>query len=362
MRVIFRVDASEQIGSGHLMRCLTLAGELRKMGADDIVFVSRDLEGNMFSVIEKQGYELIVLPKHIDYVQLSGYELWLTVPQEVDARETIALLYGQEKATWLIVDSYAIDKRWEEMLRPYVEHLMAIDDLADRKHDVDVLLDQNYAPGREKDYYALVPRNCKLLMGLDYLLMRDEFYVAKKYIGKSNGEINRVFVFFGGSDLTDETSKTLDAMESFPEIFVDVVVGGSNQQAGKIADRCGIHANWHYHYQIDYIASLMGNADLAIGAGGTATWERCYLELPSLVIAIADNQSGGAEFYDSQGIWKYLGEARSVTANDIVDAIRALQIDYGSYRKMIGTARKLFQNHVQGKVASILMGRSEGDG
>ena len=355
MQTVFRVDASRQIGSGHLMRCLTLANQLQKLGTEKVIFVSRDLEGNLFSLVGARGYEICILPRHDGMPRLNGYAAWLTVSQEIDAEETLSAISQYGKISWLIVDSYAIDETWENMVGPYVSRIMAIDDLANRRHNVDVLLDQNFSPGRDKDYACLVPQDCKLLMGLDYLLLRDEFYAAKNKVKQRNGEIQRVLVFFGGVDLTDETSKTLDAMELFPALVVDVVVGGSNPQAEKIAARCRKKANWQYHYQIDYMASLMAKADLAIGAGGTATWERGFLGLPSLVISVADNQSGGARYYDSLAIWKYLGEAAKVTTSDIVAAVRLLQSDTGEYLRMQNTLQKLFENHVQGRVANILL-------
>ncbi|MBR3622981.1 MAG: UDP-2,4-diacetamido-2,4,6-trideoxy-beta-L-altropyranose hydrolase [Selenomonadaceae bacterium] len=355
MRVVIRVDSSFLIGSGHLMRCLTLAEQLRQKGVYDIVFVSRNLEGNLCSLIKSLGFTLVTLPKHDANPNLEGYATWLTVSQELDAKETIFAISRPQKVDWLIVDSYAIDETWENMLRPFVNHIMAIDDLANRKHNVDALLDQNFSPNREKVYEGLVPKECSLLMGLDYLLLRDEFYVAKKEMRQRNGGIDRILVFFGGADLTDETSKTLEAMEYFPEIYVDVAVGGSNPHAEKIADRCRTHEKWKYHYQVDYMASLMANADLAIGAGGTATWERCFLELPSLVVSIADNQSGGGEYYDSLGIWKYLGESKSVSALDIVSAVKEICRTSKLYGKMINAMRKLFENHKQGRAADILM-------
>ena len=352
------MDASKQIGSGHLMRCLTLAAQLKKKKADVVGFVSRDLEGNMFSLIEKLEYRQFVLPRHNKWQQLVGYAEWLTVPQEVDAQETIAILQEVGQVDWLIVDSYAIDRTWESMLRLHVRHIMAIDDLANRWHDVDVLLDQNYAPGRAEDYDGLVPAGCLLLMGLDYLLMRDEFYAVKEKKRKRTGKIKNVLVFFGGSDLTDETNKALDALEVFRDLKVDVVAGSGNTKAGRLAERCNGHDNWTFHYQIDYIASLMVKADLAIGAGGTTTWERCFLGLPTLVISIADNQSGGAEYYDSQGFIKYLGEAKDVSVTDIVEAVQCLQHDSDKYRRMQKSMKKIFEHHEPCKVANVLIERS----
>lgn len=353
MKFFFRVDASSMIGSGHLMRCLTLAGQLRKMGVEQIAFISRDLVGNMFSLVRAHGYELYVLPRHVADEGLCGYDAWLTVSQELDARETMEALQGHGMVDWLIVDSYAIDRTWESMLRPYVSHIMAIDDLANRVHDVDLLLDQNFPAGREASYTGLVPEDCRLLIGQDYLLLRDEFYDAEKK--QRNGIIERVLVFFGGSDITNETGKALQALENFPDMKVDVVVGAGNPCASELEARCACHESWSFHFQIDYIAALMNKADLSIGAGGTTTWERCYLGLPSFVISIADNQSEGAEYYASRYLLHYLGKAEDVAVEDIVASILLFQDETMLYRRIQEGMKKVFEHHVPYRVADIIV-------
>ena len=139
--IAFRVDSSTQIASGHLMRCLTLAEKLNCK--EKIIFISRDLPGNISNLILKKGFKLTLLNNEDLDVSLKGYEKWLTVRQEQDAKETIEAIKNLNLEL-LIVDSYAIDVKWEKMLRPSVKKIMVIDDLANRKHDCDILLDQNF--------------------------------------------------------------------------------------------------------------------------------------------------------------------------------------------------------------------------
>ncbi len=155
MLVAIRVDSSTIIGSGHLMRCLTLAERLQRQEKAEIHFISRDLGGNLHNQIKKAGFCLHVLPRHSLDESLAGYAEWLTVPQNVDAEETKAILQEIGKVDCLVVDSYALSKEWEREMRPVVNDIFVIDDLANRTHDCDILLDQNYYLDREKRYIGL---------------------------------------------------------------------------------------------------------------------------------------------------------------------------------------------------------------
>ena len=218
MLAVIRTDASTSIGSGHVMRCLTLAHRLKKEKNAKVVFVMRDLPGNLIGVVEKQGFEVLkLLPANQKY-SLNGYGLWLTVPMEVDARQTIDLLqlylqeHGCDVVDRLIVDSYALDEQWERMLHPYCREIMVIDDLANRRHDCDILLDQNFYLNKDVRYAGLVPEHCKMLLGPEHALLREEFYEAKKHLRKRDGTIKNILVFYGGSDLTNETEKAIKAL------------------------------------------------------------------------------------------------------------------------------------------------------
>lgn len=325
MTIIFRVDASLQIGSGHVMRCLTLADELRLRGAD-VRFVCREHPGNLNDLIEAKGYLVTRLPR-VDFAFVESSEdlahmRWLGVAWQQDAAETTAAV-GDTLPQWLIIDHYAIDRRWEEMLRPYVGKIMVIDDLADRAHDCELLLDQNLYQDMETRYDNLVPLACQKLLGPRYVLLRPEFAVARKSLRPRSGEIKRVLVFFGGVDPSNETGKTLQAVAGIDnrQFDVDVVVGGRNLHKEQINKICAANDGFHYHCQVDNMAELMAASDLAIGAGGATTWERCFLGLPSIVLVLAKNQKQAAEYLATLEILILLGDARKVSPKDIADAI-----------------------------------------
>lgn len=311
MRVVMRVDASLQIGSGHVMRCLTLADELRSRGAE-VHFICREHPGNLFALIAERGYPIVRLPlAEPEQIPSSGdvaHAAWLGAPWQQDAQETVAAL-PSGGVDWLIVDHYALDQRWEQYVRPHVGKIMVIDDLADRPHDCDLLLDQNLYPDLETRYDLLTPPSCRKLLGPKNALLRPEFIAARRTLRERDGVIRRVLVFFGGVDPTNETGKVLAALASIEDrsFFADVVVGMANPCKNEVERFCHDHDGFRYHCQIDTMAELMAGADLALGAAGSTTWERCYLGLPSITIVVAENQAEAAAVVEKTGVSWNLG-------------------------------------------------------
>ena len=326
--VIFRTDSSTKIGSGHLMRCLTLADELKNRDIS-VSFVCREHTGNLIELIEQKGYPVERLhnpdKEYGTTFDEVAHASWLGVSWEQDAEDTLASL-GDTEPDWLIVDHYAIDRRWEQILRRQVGKILVIDDLADRPHDCDLLLDQNLYPSMETRYDDLVPKTCQKLIGPKYALLRPEFAAARKSLRLRSGEIKRVLVFFGGVDPTNETAKALQALAGISDrqLEVDVVVGGGNLYKEQIQDLCAVHDAFHYHCQVDNMAELMAAADLAIGAGGSATWERCFLDLPSISVVIADNQLETTKAVAAAGATMFLGYCNNVSTEALATAVRHL--------------------------------------
>ena len=332
MLAVIRADASTSIGSGHVMRCLTLAHRLKKEKNARVFFVMRVLPGNLIGVVEKQEFEVLkLLPANQKY-SLNGYGLWLTVPMEVDAEQTIEVLqhylqeHGFDVVDRLIVDSYALDEQWEQVLRQYCREIMVIDDLANRRHDCDILLDQNFYLNKDIRYAGLVPEHCKMLLGPEHALLREEFYEAKKHLRKRDGNIKNILVFYGGSDLTNETEKAIKALVQLHDegynFTADVITGVSNSRREKIKKLCSKYHFLHYYCQVSNMAEFMNKADLMLGAGGSTTWERLYMELPALVTAVAENQIQGCIDCSKSGIINYLGEAANVNISTIIASIK----------------------------------------
>jgi UDP-2,4-diacetamido-2,4,6-trideoxy-beta-L-altropyranose hydrolase len=288
--IAFRVDASNQIGTGHFMRCLTLADELQKQGAQ-IRFISRNLPTHLSVMLTAKGMEY--LPLSIDEASQAGDDLahasWLGTSQSQDAQATVIAL-ANHLWDWIVVDHYALDKRWESAVRGSCKKLMVIDDIADRQHDCDVLLDQNYYADMKTRYISKVPTHCQLFLGPRYALLREEFRTLRNKVKVRTGDVKKILVFFGGVDADNYTSLAIQALaELNSKQQVDVVIGSQHPKQEQIQQACMAHG-YACYVQTSRMAELMAEADLAIGGGGTATWERCCLGLPAIVCAIAHNQ------------------------------------------------------------------------
>jgi UDP-2,4-diacetamido-2,4,6-trideoxy-beta-L-altropyranose hydrolase len=330
MVIFFRVDASSKMGMGHLVRCLTLAGFLKRIGAT-IRFISRELPGHQCKLIEKSGYCLSRLPHDAkEYIHFSEYERWLGTSWDNDAAQTIEILKNySQPIDWLIVDNYALDIRWEAQMRPFVKRILTIDDLANREHDCDLLLDQNLYANFENRYINLLPTTAKKLFGPAYALLRPDFLAQRENWSREYDEVKRLLIFFGGSDPTGETLKTLSIVKAlgYDEIFVDVVVGAPNQNKHLVMEYCATLPKIKYYCQVDNIAEIMRMADIAIGAGGSATWERCCLGLPSAILSVAKNQEELSEGVARAGAAIYLGCAGAVSEDMIGNALLSLIVD-----------------------------------
>jgi UDP-2,4-diacetamido-2,4,6-trideoxy-beta-L-altropyranose hydrolase len=326
MNVVFRVDSSVTIGTGHVMRCLTLAKQLKQKNAN-ISFICRDLEGNLINFIKDDGFTVYDLPKiRVNKIDTNDTFKWYKENWQQDAHETQYLIENQiHPVDFLIVDHYGLDIKWESNLKPFTKKLMVIDDLANRKHVCEFLLDQNFYLNYQERYQNLVPPECKQLLGPNYVLLREEFIEAYCQKRIRNGEIHNILVFFGGTDPTNETVKALDALVLLDNnIKINVVVGSSNKRKDEIREYCDRYPNFFFYCQVSNMAELMNEADLAIGAGGTTTWERCYLGLPSITIIVADNQIELSDDVSKFGATINLGFSHEVTSDQIFEAVKDL--------------------------------------
>lgn len=333
MNIVFRVDASIQIGSGHVMRCLALAIALRDEGAK-VEFVCREHSGHLCDYIEKnQEFRTIRLPVDNNFKQIASnahHLSWLGTAWQMDAEQTRAIVQKADgKVDWLVVDHYALNAEWEKCLRPLTKKIMVIDDLADRLHECDLLLDQNFCENLETRYDNLVPRNCQKLLGPKYALLRPEFKTVRETLRQRDGVIRRVLIYFGNVDATNQTVKALQAIQLLnrPDISVQVVAGNVNPHYPEIKQLCDTVANAVLHLHVDNLAALMADSDLFLGAAGATTWERCCVGLPSMAISIAKNQEGIALAMAEAGQLLYLGKYNAVTAESICQSIKALLLN-----------------------------------
>lgn len=319
LRLAFRTDASLDIGTGHVMRCLTLADALRERGAS-CRFVCRAHPSNLLDLIRQRGYEADALPFSEDQTisddtqsaPLPAHSSWIGTDWATDAQQTLAAL-GDVPADWLIVDHYGLDARWEHSLRPACRRLMVIDDLADRSHHCDLLLDQNL--GRcITDYNDLVPAGSTVFAGPKYALLRPEFAALRPYslARRASPQLKNLLITMGGIDKNNATLKVLDALRdcALPEdTRITVVMGVQAPWLEQVRTHAAT-LPWPTEVRVNIgdMAQVMADSDLAIGAAGSTSWERCCLGLPTLLVVQAENQWAGARALQTQGAALLIGE------------------------------------------------------
>lgn len=295
LNIVIRADASLEIGTGHVMRCLTLAKALEEMLEASVRFLCRPHNGNLIDYILEEGFDVCELPPPDKYVDGNlTHSRWLGTTQEEDATQCLELLKNR-KNDWLIVDHYALDITWEKMVAINGSKILAIDDLADREHIADIVLDQTYGR-KEYDYSDLVERGTTVVCGSNYALIRAEFSDMREYSFDRRREflIENLLVNLGGVDkdnYTDEILRQLDICD-LPDLkLITVVMGRTSPWVDMVTSTS---KNMRYPVQVitgaKNMAELMANSDLAIGAAGSTSWERCSVGLPTIQIAIAGNQ------------------------------------------------------------------------
>lgn len=323
MKLVFRTDASLDIGTGHVMRCLALAEALREEGAS-CHFVCRVLAGNLIARIRELGFGVTTLPlesaMHSTDAQALGslpaHASWLGTDWRTDADRTRTAVQSQQP-DWLVVDHYALDRAWEREARSCCKNLMVIDDLADRPHECDLLLDQTL--GRDAgDYAELVPKNCVVLAGSRYALLRPEFAALRERSLRlhQSGGLRTLLIAMGGVDQLNATGQVLQALHhcELPRDCRVVVLMGAQAPwlAGVRTQAAGLPWPCVVKVDVTNVAELTSECDLAIGAAGGSSWERCALGVPTLLVVTARNQRDVACALEQAGAARLLGDVESI--------------------------------------------------
>ncbi len=359
MRVVFRVDASFDIGTGHIIRCLTLAEKLRESGAD-CFFISKAHEGHLINEVLQKGFKVYQLPAADSGFNHKGKHLahasWLGCDWKTDASQTEAILKNI-CPEWLIVDHYALDENWEKAVSRFYGKLMVIDDLADRRHECDLLLDQNLVDDKDSRYQCKVSENCMTLLGAEYALLQSIYEKLHHQVRFRQGRIGRILVFFGGADKHNLTGRIISVLIAFNrhDIEVDVVIAENSPFMKSVCEQVRGCEHIFLHSGLSTLGHLMLKADLAIGAGGVSSWERLCLGLPTLVITMAENQIGIADYLFKQELIKWMGHYDNVCDQQVFRALGNL-LDQGyvdeSWSKRCW---RLVDGKGVGRVCSLLM-------
>ena len=362
-RVVFRCDASPEIGSGHVARCMALAQAVRARGAE-VELVSRALPRRVRelhvaatgAVVHELANARSAPAARDDRGPRLAHADWLPVSQAVDADQTAAVLRAHGSVEWLIVDHYALDSRWERALRPVARNLLVIDDLADREHACDALLDQNFFLDAESRYSARVEAGTELMLGPKFALLRDEFGDQRKRVPARDGRVRRIFVCFGGFDGCGQTLRALEAVAEagLKDVGIDVVLGADHPERAAIARFCEAHS-YRIHVDAAHIAELLSHADLAIGASGIMNWERAALCVPAIVASLAENQHVVARDLAADRACIYLGFAQDWRAETLTALVRALAGTPALVRALAARAGALTDGRGARRVAARLL-------
>lgn len=293
-RILMRADARPELGGGHIMRCLSLARALTDRGAS-VAFACAPRSADLVPALIRAGLPVLDATRPGDAPFPSGWT------------------HGPDAILLDLYDSTAAD---ETGMRAFAPVIAAIEDLPDRKHDCDLLIDQGF--GRDQDTYAgRVPADCVLLLGPDIVPLRPEFTrLRQRSISRrrSSTGIDRLLIAMGLTDVGGITSRIVrTARRALPECEIDVVIGPSAQSRQELERLAAADPRLTVAVDVDDIAERMCAADLAIGAGGGTALERCVLGLPSIVVVLADNQLPAAKALDE------LGAARMVSLDDAFD-------------------------------------------
>lgn len=337
MKVAFRVDSSIHIGSGHISRCTALATALRKKGAE-VVFVCAELPGNHSYIARHAGLDVLTLSEG--------------VPTSDAIRTAEAL---GTHVDWLVVDHYGLDQSWERAMRPWCERILTIDDLANRPHDANLLLDPAWPPDQER-YRGLVPTEAVLLLGPRYALISSDITELHSRTRQLEASPT-VLVFFGGSDLTNLTGRTMSALRhsDLAGVTTDVVIGASNPHARSIQLAATEMPFVTVHDAVPSLAPLLARNTIGVGAGGVSMWERMCAGVPSIVVSLAENQVPSTRGLASQGVISYLGTDDPVSSTNLQSALVALLGDPIRRKQMSDQGRALVDGRGSSRVAEALV-------
>ncbi len=358
MRVAIRVDASAAMGTGHLRRCLSLAEALVELGVQ-VTLVTRSLDHVAQHVlIDDPGFAVqwLAVPASKLVATLNDLPLhhaWAGVPWEQDARQTVAALQVF-CPDWLVVDHYAFDARWHATLRRELGcRLVVIDDTADRPLEPDVLVDSSWNGDHCLKYANRLTRDPRWLVGPRYALLSRAYRDAQRYV--FNETVSSIGVFMGG---TDPENHSLMALTACREVAgfqkrIEIISTSANANLAALREGCQRWPNTVLHVDQPDLSAFFARHDLQIGAGGGATWERCCIGVPSLLMAFATNQEGIVRQLGEQGV---AAPVQRLTLDCVGMAVRTL-IDQPRRREsMAARGRALVDGRGSLRVALVMAG------
>ena len=303
MNIIFKVQASAEVGSGHLVRCINLAKSIRQhLTESKISFI---LNGDR---------------EYLNQIKLHGFSSYICQRRnynntEDSAADTINIICENDlNPNIIIIDDYSIGRDWENILYKHSDKIIVIDDLANREHSCDILIDQNIYNLQKEKYAELINDNTKLLLGPKYAILHEDYRNLRNRLSYKNGENKKIMISFGGTDIDNATGLLLKEVttDTFYMDYNFNVVVTDNFIHKEDLKKYQKFKNVFFHYNLPSLAALTFDSDLCIGACGSSIWERFALGTQSIVITIADNQVEIAKCLSRKNFIEYLGDQKDV--------------------------------------------------
>lgn len=372
MNILIKVDSSIIIGTGHVMRCRNLANKFKERGYN-VIFICKVYEGNIISILN-EDYDVLEISNNYLYPLSINTNTWLGDNIEDDVDKCFNVynnIYSIDKQIdLLIIDHYAIDYRWEELIKQRlpIKSIMVIDDLHNRKHNCDYLLDHTYRTNNP--YKSLVSNDTCMLLGPSYCLLNDMFMETRNKkqrneMTRIDKQIKRINISFGGGDMYKVTEKVIKTIINCDddnicnEIKYDIVLGKLYPNIEKIKQLVKDKKNFNVYVNINHreICNLLIDTDLGIGAGGTSVYERCCLGIPSIVITMADNQKSNAINLDDLGAITYLGNYDKWDEKELIKIIRIYDKKIGMKERQCNICSDLVKGDGCNKVIDIIINK-----
>ena len=358
MKIAVRVDASCKIGLGHIVRCLSLAEELRSLGAK-VLFVARSLDVDMGRIVSAQKFPICILPAaeaesgSSPTGRIRGEEndrRW-----QIDADETVDVLasFGPD---WIIVDHYSLDDRWHSSVaRRMKAQIAAIDDLADRNLNVDVLVDHNICVNHRERYAGFVADRTRVLGGPRFALLGTAFRGSVAY--RFNDSVRSIGIFMGGTDADDFSSVAVRACREIAGFKgpIEVATTRYNPNLLNLRRMAMIWPLTRIIEDLPDLADFFSRHDMQVGAGGGATWERAAVGAPSLLLIAAENQRESVYALAALGAVASLEKNRQCSVSNVGEAIGRLIANSAFRRKLSDSSKILVDGFGTRRVALCLL-------
>lgn len=323
MRIAIRVDSSESIGTGHVYRCSGLAKSLTNHG-HECIFYCKSHPGNISGLLISAGYQVKFLSLEENDENISdkngvAHQAWLGGSQEHDVRMFLDAIGNETKPNLVIVDHYALSDKWERLVFEQLGCLLVVvDDLCDRKHYCNFLIDQTFMRN-SRDYDGLINESALAITGTSYALIRDEFrFLRPAAITRriENLSPKKLLITMGGIDEFNYSKKILTFLDenAYITIFSITLVVGVKCPHIKELKAYSAELGVNFIVNASDMANLMLQNDIAIGALGGTTWERCVLGLPALNVVVAENQKNIADQLEIAG--HITIDARTMTSQE----------------------------------------------